>query len=327
MGQLFDALLLEYMGAVAICLSVLITAPGSVITPNCPMMLHHAALPHFRLDLEVTATLNFTSIAINSTTSPTVAAAVLQAEKQLIQAISDTLAVNIAAAGATVWLGYDILLTLNQEYKSVIPQDFVLLRVISCDVLSYCVYLVKATEDPVKESTVTTDTKIPFNIITIAKVVRPNKTSFVLAFVVSLWANDLKVVCVTVALKVGSLTISPRTPGYPLPGCIASSPKHIKVTLASWTISLAVSSAVVVYFILIFMQFIVTLGINLQSGGIQSFHFRESRKWALIIWLFVRISMISSTSDCSYVYRVSVYPEEVLNTLQLNDVHVCGRGT
>ncbi|OCH92795.1 hypothetical protein OBBRIDRAFT_886031 [Obba rivulosa] len=228
-------------------------------------------------------------------------AAVLQAEQQLFQAVSDTFAVNLAAVAAVAWFAYDALLTINQEIELVWKARWTYQKVLYILVKYYSlIFLIILVG-------VNTNTNVSLSVCQRWPWVfgySPSITAFIggfmfliriyaaygrsikmLAFLLFIFCSENIITCVIVGLEVKGVVVSPRTPGYPLPGCVTSLPPHINRTLVSWIINLVVST---IFFVLIMAQFLLggEMKAILRGAGTRSIW--EFRKLAPIIFLFLR---------------------------------------
>jgi len=225
----------------------------------------------------------------------------LQAEQQLFQAISDTFAVNLASAGALAWFAYDTLLTINQEVELVWKARWTYQKVLYILVryysLAFLIALVAVSTNTnlslsfcqrwpwvfgYSPSVVASLGGFMFLIRIYAAYGRSLK---MLAFLLFLFCSENITTCVIVGLEIKSVAVSPRTPGYPLPGCVTSVPSHINRTLVSWILNLVISAT---FFVLIMGQFIFSFEMRtiLKGTGVRSVW--EFRKLAPIIFLFLR---------------------------------------
>ncbi|EMD37103.1 hypothetical protein CERSUDRAFT_84142 [Gelatoporia subvermispora B] len=228
-------------------------------------------------------------------------AAALQAEQQLIQAVSDTFAVNLAAAGAAAWLAYDVILTIEQEIELVWKARWTYQKVLYIVVKYYSLAFLIAL------IAINTNTNAPLSVCeswpwifgyspTIAAslggfmfLIRVyaayGRRLQMLVFLLFLFCSENITTCIIVGLEVKSVVISPRTPEYPLPGCVTSLPRHINLTLVSWIINLIVSA---IFFLLIMAQFLLSPDMRTILGSAGARGIWEFKKLAPIIFLFMR---------------------------------------
>ncbi|KAK0484039.1 hypothetical protein IW261DRAFT_1466381 [Armillaria novae-zelandiae] len=230
--------------------------------------------------------------------------------------ISDVHAVNIAAAGALTWLVYDIALTASLEVSK-----WTFTKVLYCFIRYYTVFTLSINLAGKHFIFPFVFLKLPYVIVNSSKTVsfqrwfwfigyngpvlstalgecllllRVNalygynlRDLFVLSL--SVLMNMLKLAFTTVAIEISSITVLPRTSATPVPGCIATSPPRIKLTLAAWSPVnpvLIVKSAV--FFILSLFKFFASIP-SMQLGKPTAFKdILQVRKIMPTLSLFIR---------------------------------------
>ncbi|PBK92954.1 hypothetical protein ARMGADRAFT_929995 [Armillaria gallica] len=166
--------------------------------------------------------------------------------------IGDVQAVNIAAAGALTWLIYDIFLTASLERWTFAKVLYCFIRYYTVFTLSYRVIVNSSRTVSFQVSrsyrwfwfigyngpVLSTAIGECLLLIRVNALYGYNRRdggmldSFVLSL--SVLMNMLKLAFTTVAIEISSITVLPRTSVTPVPGCIATSPPRIKLTLAAW---------------------------------------------------------------------------------------------
>jgi len=232
----------------------------------------------------------------------TVSISTLQEEKLLLHAIADTFGSNLAAGAATAWLIYDVVITIDQEVAYVWKARWTYYKVLYL-VMRYYMLLCL-----IINISVTTSVQIPFSIcrhwfwfITYSGSVASTtlgefmfllriyaaygRSKKMLLFLLSFWLAMVITACTVTALEVSSVTVSPRPPGYPLPGCVISMPEHIRITLISWILSLSISATFFALILRHFLQSMVMRNVLKASGprGVWKF-----RRIAPVVFLFIR---------------------------------------
>ncbi|KAI0654129.1 hypothetical protein C8Q70DRAFT_1058691 [Cubamyces menziesii] len=187
------------------------------------------------------------------------AAAATQAEaqaQQLVQVISDTYVANLCTAAAATWLSYDIILTFSQEVDLVwrakwsLPKMlFLLVRYYT--LLSLLLTLAVNTNRGLSSETSTLRScqrwlwYNGFNGALLSAVVGEaiflmrlyasyNRTKTILCTITFLFLVEFITGITTAAFVVSSLSVTPRPPDFPLPGCLFTPPKHINLSIMVW---------------------------------------------------------------------------------------------
>lgn len=225
------------------------------------------------------------------------------AEQQLvglIEAVQQTYMVNLAAAAALTWLAYEIIHTMVLEISHVWKAEFTIHKVLYYVVRYWTLYSMIFT------LAVNTNTSVPlhfcrhwfwYRAITGPLVITTAGEALFLIRIYAIYGRSRKILClivplylaqfvgglVSAILEVGSISATPRSPGFPIPGCLATLPQYAQLNYMSWGISMVASC---VYFLLTLYKFVISLyppGSRAQHPSIF-----ELRHLAPIFYLFIR---------------------------------------
>ncbi|KAK0497031.1 hypothetical protein EDD18DRAFT_184560 [Armillaria luteobubalina] len=207
--------------------------------------------------------------------------------------IGDVYAVNIAAAGALTWLVYDIVLTASLELSMLVRTRWTFTKVLYCFIRYYTVFTLSINltgncqrwfwfigyNGPVL-STAIGECLL---LIRVNALYGYNRRVIILTS--SLYLAETVLGFTTVAVEISSITVLPRTAATPVPGCLATSPPRIKLTLAAWIMALVVAS---VFFVLSLFKFFAYMP-SVQMGKPTSFKdILQARKIMPTLSLFIR---------------------------------------
>ncbi|KAK0239748.1 hypothetical protein EDD85DRAFT_1021137 [Armillaria nabsnona] len=187
--------------------------------------------------------------------------------------IGDVQAVNVAAAGALTWLVYDIFLTAPLELSMLVKERWTFTKVLYCFIRYYTVFTLSINLAVNSSETVSFQVCqrwfwfIGYNgpvlstaigecllLIRVNALYGYNRRVMILTS--SLYLAETVLAFTTVAVEISSITVLPRTSATPVPGCLATSPPRIKLTLAAWIMALIVTS---VFFVLSLFKFFASI--------------------------------------------------------------------
>ncbi|TBU24720.1 hypothetical protein BD311DRAFT_766065 [Dichomitus squalens] len=195
---------------------------------------------------------------------------ILQGLQLFFQVIQDTFTTNLVASAAVTWIGYDICLTFADEVELIWKARWTLPKFLYIAVRYYgfaaaLFYFV-----------VNTSTDAPFQLCrgwayyeafgATAVIVLLSEALFLLRIWIAYGRNQkilaFVLVCyvaeIASSLAVGivegrTLTVLPRPPGFPLPGCFTFAMVPLKHTLPAWIVISATSTS---YLVLMVHQFV-----------------------------------------------------------------------
>ncbi|KAI0330001.1 hypothetical protein GY45DRAFT_1371106 [Cubamyces sp. BRFM 1775] len=237
------------------------------------------------------------------------AEAAAQAEaqvQQLVQVISDTYVANLCTAAAATWLCYDIVLTFSQEVDLVwrakwsLPKLlFVLVRYYT--LLSLLLTLAVNTNRGLSFEALRSCQRWlwynGFNGALLSAVVGEaiflmrlyasyNRTKTILCTIVFLFSVEFVTGITTASFVVSSLSVTPRPPDFPLPGCLFTAPKHVNLSKMVWAVAMSVTC---VYFLLILYKFARNLSLR-KTGTSSSVPVWELQRISPVVFAFLRDS-------------------------------------
>ncbi|KAH9886205.1 hypothetical protein C8Q73DRAFT_669175 [Cubamyces lactineus] len=192
------------------------------------------------------------------------AAATAQAEaqvQQLVQVISDTYVSNLCTAAAATWLSYDIILTFSQEVDLVWRAKWSLPKLLFLLVRYYTLLSLLLT--------LAVNTNRGVSLESCAQLYFYFSTGIT-----------------TASLVVSSLSVTPRPPDFPLPGCLFTPPKHVTLSKMVWAVAMSVTC---VYFLLILYKFARNISLR-NTGTSNSVPVWELQRISPVVFAFLRDS-------------------------------------
>ncbi|KAI0705570.1 hypothetical protein C8Q76DRAFT_172504 [Earliella scabrosa] len=238
--------------------------------------------------------------------SPDAQAAAGAQLQQLIQAIDDTNIANVCTAAAAAWLSYDIILTLPTEVSLVWKAKWTIPKFLYFLVRYYTLISLILTVVVNTSRHLSTEVSLScerwlwyngFNGTLTSAVFGEamflmrlwaayQRSTTILIMIIFLFLAEFVTGIVVASLVVSSLHVTPRTPNFPIPGCLFTPPKHVNLSLMVWAVAMAVT---LVYFVLILYKFARNLSLrrNVTSHGVPIW---ELHRMSPMVFLFLRDS-------------------------------------
>ncbi|PIL29191.1 hypothetical protein GSI_09240 [Ganoderma sinense ZZ0214-1] len=229
------------------------------------------------------------------------------------QVVQDTFTTNLVAAAAVTWIGYDICLTFAKEVELVWRARWTLPKVLYIAIryyglaaaLFYLVgemhhYILRPSAEPQTGSEYEHDSSVrrescrgwayyvAFGAGTVIVLVSEGmfllriwiaygKSRMILAFVTLCYIAEITA-SVTVGIIEGrTVSVLPRPPGFPLPGCFTFATVSLKHTLPAWIVICATSTS---YLVLMMHKFITSHAFKAEL--------RKARRDPLTKWFQLR---------------------------------------
>ncbi|KAI8972452.1 hypothetical protein BD414DRAFT_500383, partial [Trametes punicea] len=224
--------------------------------------------------------------------------------QQLVQVVKDTYVANLCTAAAATWLTYDIVLTFSQEVDLIwrakwsLPK-FLFFLVRYYTLVSLLLTLaVNTNRDVSSEFCQRWLWYNGFNGTLLSAVIGEaifllrlyasyNRTKTILATIIFLFLSEFVAGITTAALVVSSLSVTPRPPNYPLPGCLFTAPKHVNLSTMVWAVAMSVTC---VYFLLILYKFARNLSLRKPGESSSAVPVWELQQISPLVYSFIRDS-------------------------------------
>ncbi|KAI0357852.1 hypothetical protein OH77DRAFT_1519174 [Trametes cingulata] len=182
---------------------------------------------------------------------------------QLVQVVHDTYVANLCTAAAATWLSYDILLTFSQEVELIWScQGWLWYNGFNGTLLSAV---------------------IGEAIFLMRLYASYNRTKTILFTIIFLFMAEFVTGITTASLVVSSLSVTPRPPDFPLPGCLFTPPKHVNLSTMGGGYER-------VYFLLILYKFARNVSLRKAPGSSRTVPIWELPRISPLVFSFLRDS-------------------------------------
>ncbi|TBU24305.1 hypothetical protein BD311DRAFT_810108 [Dichomitus squalens] len=115
------------------------------------------------------------------------------------------------------------------------------------------------------------------------------RSKLLLVIIALLYAAELAIGVATATAVATSVVAIERPASFPIPGCLFTPPKYLRLSIAAWSVAMCASC---IYFLLILHKFAGTISLTRQSTSPNRVSIWELGNISPLVWSFVRDSAV-----------------------------------